>query len=107
GRARMIVRYREKLGGFVNLSQLLEVYTIDSSLYADLLPHLTLDPNLIRPLLVNSDSLIHPYLNQKLAKVVVNYRKQHGPFQSIDDLRQVKAIDSQTIERLAPYLRFE
>ncbi|MFM7768888.1 MAG: ComEA family DNA-binding protein [Bacteroidota bacterium] len=107
GRARMIVRYREKLGGFVNLTQLLEVYTIDSSLYADLLPHLTLDTNLVRPLLVNSDSLNHPYLNQKMAKVVVNYRKQHGPFQSIDDLKQVKAIDSQTIERLAPYLRFE
>ncbi|MGR6087485.1 MAG: ComEA family DNA-binding protein [Arcticibacter sp.] len=107
GRARMIVRYRESMGGFVKLSQLLEVYSIDSSLYAELLPHLTLDPNLIRPLRINSDSIYHPYLNQKIAKVVVNYRKQHGPFQSIDDLRQVRAIDVPTLERLAPYLRFE
>ena len=107
GRARMIVRYREKLGGFVRLSQLLEVYTIDSTLYADLLPQLILDPSLIRPILINTDSLNHPYLNQKIAKVVINYRKQHGPFQSIDDLRRVKAIDSPTLERLAPYLRFE
>lgn len=107
GRARMIVRYRESLGGFVSLSQLLEVYTIDSSLYAELLPQLVLDPNLIRPLQINSDSIYHPYLNQKMARVVVNYRKQHGPFQSIDDLRQVKALDLPTLERLAPYLRFE
>jgi len=107
GRARMIVRYRESMGGFVKLSQLLEVYSIDSFLYAELLPHLTLDPNLIRPLRINSDSIYHPYLNQKIAKVVVNYRKQHGPFQSIDDLRQVRAIDVPTLERLAPYLRFE
>lgn len=107
GRARMIVRYRESMGGFVKLSQLLEVYSIDSSLFAELLPHLTLDPNLIRPIRINSDSIYHPYLNQKIAKVVVNYRKQHGPFQSIDDLKQVKAIDAPTLERLAPYLRFE
>lgn len=107
GRARMIVRYRESLGGFVKLSQLLEVYTIDTSLYTELLPHLTLNPRLIRPIQINSDSIYHPYLNQKIAKVVVNYRKQHGPFQSIDDLKQVKAIDSPTLERLAPYLWFE
>ena len=107
GRARMIVRYRESLGGFVKISQLLEVYSIDSTLFAEVKPHLILDPNLIRPLNINSDSIYHPYLNQKIAKVVVNYRKQHGPFQSIEDLKQVRAMDDNTIQRLAPYLRFE
>ena len=91
----------------MKISQLLEVYTIDSALFAELKPHLILDQNLIRPLNINSDSIYHPYLNQKIAMVVVNYRKQHGPFQSIEDLKQVRAMDDNTIQRLAPYLRFE
>ncbi|MFN5324518.1 MAG: helix-hairpin-helix domain-containing protein [Bacteroidota bacterium] len=107
GRARMIVRYRESLGGFVYLNQLLEVYTIDSTLFNELLPRMRLGPFEIRKLNMNADTLRHPYLNRKASEAVTQYKKQHGPFRSIEDLKKVVLIDAITLDKLAPYLTFE
>ncbi len=35
----------------------------------------------------------------KLAAAIVEYRKENGPFQSIDDLLKVKGIGSKMLER--------
>lgn len=107
GRARMIMRYRESLGGFHTIEQLLEVYTIQPSLLDSIRPQLTLDADKVRTFNINADTIRHPYLNQKVAKVVMAYRKQHGPFQSVDDLKRVKMLDENALRKLAPYLRFE
>ncbi len=107
GRARMIVRYRESLGGFVDIGQLLEVYSIDSALVQSIRPHLKVNPSLIRALDINADTIKHPYLNRKVAQSVINYRKQHGNFKSLSVLEKVVLLDATTIRKLAPYLRFE
>lgn len=107
GRARMIVRYRESLGGFVDLNQLLEVYTIDSVVLASIRSNLRVNTALIRNLDINADTIRHPYLNRKSAQSVINYRKQHGNFKSLTDLEKVLLLDASTIRKLAPYLRFE
>ncbi len=38
-------------------------------------------------------------IGPKIAAAIVEYRKQHGPFQSIDDLLNVKGVGSKTLER--------
>jgi len=107
GRARMIFKYRERLGGFVSINQLLEVFTMDSTVFQAILPYIVLDVGKIRKLNLNSDSLYHPYLNKRVASALVAYRKQHGNFIDINDLRKVAVLDEQMWRKVAPYATFE
>ncbi len=43
-------------------------------------------------------------IGEVLARRIVDYREQHGPFQSIDDLNQVHGIGDVTLEKMRPYL---
>jgi competence protein ComEA len=46
-----------------------------------------------------------PGVGETLAKRIVEYRQEHGPFHDFDDLRRVRGIGPRTLERLTPYLR--
>lgn len=35
----------------------------------------------------------------KLAKAIVQYRTEHGPFETVDDLQKVKGVGAKTIEK--------
>ena len=45
-----------------------------------------------------------PEVGQGTAQRIVDYRKQHGPFEDVEDLRNVRGIGPKTLERLRPYL---
>ncbi|HZZ29283.1 MAG TPA: helix-hairpin-helix domain-containing protein [Pirellulales bacterium] len=45
-----------------------------------------------------------PEIGQTLAQRIVEYRRQHGPFQAVDDLRHVRGIGPKTLERLKAYV---
>jgi competence protein ComEA len=45
-----------------------------------------------------------PEIGQTLAHRIVDYRRQHGPFQAVEDLRHVRGIGPKTLERLKAYL---
>ncbi len=107
GRARLIYKYREKLGGFISVKQLLEVFTIDSTTLEIMEPHIRLDVSRIRKINFNSDSLYHPYLNRKTASAIIAYRKHHGNFIDINALRNVTVLDEQMWRKVAPYAAFE
>jgi hypothetical protein len=49
----------------------------------------------------------HPYLPYGQAKVVLNYRKQHGVIGDYKTLLEIKLVDSLVWKRLRPYLNFE
>ncbi len=38
------------------------------------------------------------------AKAIVEYREKHGPFKSVDDLKNVKGFGKKTIDKLRPEL---
>ncbi|MDE6439733.1 MAG: helix-hairpin-helix domain-containing protein [Bacteroidales bacterium] len=106
--ARRIVAYRERLGGFVDKAQLLEVWGVDSALYARIAPSLELGSGPVRPLYINRMSVQelkqHPYLDYYQAKEIVRYRERYGAFQTPADLRKVNLLDAETCARLAPYI---
>lgn len=109
GRARAITNYRERLGGFVALEQLLEIRAIPDSVYQHILPHLTLRTGPYRRLEINRwpvDSLRHPYLGKQFARMIVAYRGQHGPYATVSDLMALPLADEEIIRKLAPYLTF-
>lgn len=106
--ARRIVNYRKRLGGFVSVEQIAEVWGMPDSTYQALKPRFTVTSVEVQKLNINSlpfDSLkTHPYINYNLAKVIVNYRSQHGPFARIDDLQNVSLVTDSIYRKLQPYI---
>lgn len=107
-----IVKYRDKLGGFIHMDQVKEVYGLDSAIVSRLKEMTFIDRNFV-PARLNINQLTekelaaHPYLNWKIAKAIAAYRFQHGVFKSLDDLGQVKLLDEHTRQRISPYLTLE
>jgi competence ComEA-like helix-hairpin-helix protein len=111
-RALRIIAYRDKLGGFVNMQQLSEVYTLDSVVIEKLSKaSFIADQFIPQKIHINTASdyqlAAHPYLVKSVAKAIVAYRFQHGKINSVDDLRKIQACDAKTIQKITPYLDFE
>ncbi|MDI1232959.1 MAG: helix-hairpin-helix domain-containing protein [bacterium] len=104
-----IVSFREKLGGFYSLDQLNEVYGLQPEVIENIKPRFSnnLMPN--RFIEINSISVEelgqHPYVKKALAQIIINYRTQHGPFKSVDDLLNVKVLDEKALEKIKNYIK--
>ncbi|HRP00652.1 MAG TPA: helix-hairpin-helix domain-containing protein, partial [Flavobacteriales bacterium] len=111
--ARGIVRYREKLGGYRSLEQLSEVYVLRDKpdAVARITPLLVVDTLMVRRIPINTctveDLAAHPYAGWKVAKALIAYRAQHGPFIAVEGIRGCALIDEDLFRKLAPYLRVE
>jgi len=53
------------------------------------------------------DLLCLPGMNLKVAQNIVNYRIEHGPFHTIQELQKVSGVGPKSIQRWEPFLRFE
>ena len=108
--ARRIVNYRDRLGGFVSTTQLLEVYGFTPDLLAHISPNLILDTGNIRRIPINSIPLKqlirHPYIEYYQARNIVSLRNQGVQFLTADDLRAIPSMTDSTLQRLLPYLDF-
>ena len=107
--ARNIVEYREKLGGFIEKTQLLEVYSFDSSRMSNIESLIVIDTVELRKVNVNSDDfktlLRHPYIEYEDVKKIVNHRESKGMITNWETyLKVVKRDDVD--ERLKWYLEF-
>lgn len=110
GRARAIVKYREWLGGFIRVEQLREIRAIPDSVYSVIREKLICDSIPYRKLEINRlsyDSLKHPYLSKQLARLIVNYRDQHGHFRGTEELLRLPLADAEILRKLAPYISFK
>lgn len=110
GFAKRILTFREHLGGFAASQQLKEVYGIDTTWVAQNLRKFLIGKGVYRPIYINRviwNEFRHPYLPYAQAKVVLNYRRQHGIIADFVALMQIKLIDPIVWERLKPYLNFE
>lgn len=107
-RAAAILKYREKLGGFVNVEQVGETYGLPDSVFQKIKGSLSLQPGEITRIPINgateSELKAHPYIGWQWAKIIVAYRNQHGPFQSVDDLMKIHIIKKEWLDRVRPYL---
>lgn len=107
--ARRIIRYRDMLGGFVALTQLKEVYGLDTAVIRRITSRLVI-PETFHPRQLNlntasySELSAHPYLSSALVKAIIAYRRQHGNFKSTEDLKQVQAVTNTAYEKIKPYL---
>ena len=102
-----IVFYREKLGGFVNANQLLEIRKFDAQKLEDIGTFIHLGSGEVRMLDVNTadfESLnAHPYISYDVANSIVKMRAQK-PFQKLSDIKRSMLIDDELFEKLRPYI---
>jgi DNA uptake protein ComE-like DNA-binding protein len=106
-----IVRYRERLGGFRNLQQLMELYKMDSAKLIKMLPQLCLDSIPIRKLSLNNadfkEILKHPYIDYETTKYIVNKRNKLGKFASLYQLQDPVHFNDSLYQKLLPYIQLD
>lgn len=105
-----IIKYRTNLGGFHSQNQVLEVYGVKEETAASLWEFFEFDALVFKKITINTATLedlsAHPYISYSEAKVLIAYRKQHGKFQSAEDLLKIKIFKSAWVEKIKPYLDF-
>ncbi|HQK97843.1 MAG TPA: helix-hairpin-helix domain-containing protein [Bacteroidia bacterium] len=107
GRAKAMVKYREKLGGYLSVDQLKEIKCLPDSVLNILFKYVITDGKVLKKINLNSqsiDSLMHPYMPKPFARLIVNYTQQHGKLQSVNDLSRLPLYDEEILRKLAPYL---
>ncbi|MEQ1746342.1 MAG: helix-hairpin-helix domain-containing protein [Saprospiraceae bacterium] len=111
-RAGQIVRFREKLGGFVRIEQVAETFGLPDSVFQTIQPYLRVEAPLLAKINLNTATEAelnnHPYINFKQAKLIAAYREQHGAFTKPQDIQRIAALsDKDWLSRIMPYLSVE
>ena len=113
GYAKMIVAYREKLGGFYKAEQLLEVYKFTDETYQKIKHQLSVDTTLIRKIKINQATVkelkSHPYISYYQALSIVENRELQPAmrYNSLYDMVVDEDLKEEDILRVAPYFSFE
>lgn len=111
GLSRRIIKYREKLGGFYSADQVAETFGLPDSTYHKIRPSLNIGSHAIKKININiatADELkAHPYIRYLLAKVIVEYRNQHGVYTSPSDIKHIMLVNDSIYKKLSPYLSVE
>ena len=105
--ARKIVDYRERLGGYYRVQQLLEIEDFpETAVSFFIIP----DGTEFRKMNLNRLSLNelkrHPYIGFYRARAIVDYRRLHGHIESLQQLKLLPDFTPEAIERLEPYVEY-
>ncbi len=110
GYAGRICRFRDALHGFVSIDQVGETFGLPDTVFQRIRPMITLDTR-AEGIAINAwtaeELAGHPYIRPKEARILTNYRMQHGPYRQPEDVRAAMAIpDTHRLQLLVPYWRF-
>lgn len=108
--AKNIIKHRNALGGFVSKEQLMEIWKLDEEKYAAIEQYLYVDLSKVKKINVNTceaKDLKSPYINWNMANAIVNYRKHHGKYKTLEEIKQTDLVDEETYRKIVPYLTAE
>lgn len=104
-----IVKFRDKLGGFVHPGQYGEVYGLRPEVVQYLKKNVYISSG-FRPQCLNINTadirtlVAHPYLTYQQAQAIVRYREQHGLFANVAALDALVLMDEAMLNKIKPYL---
>lgn len=105
-----IINFRNRLGGFYDVEQVKETFGLPDSVFQKIKPMLQVVGE-VKKINLNNTSLedlkIHPYIRYHLANALVQYRLQHGNYQSVEDIRKIMILTEENYQKLKPYLVIE
>ena len=109
--ARRIINYRNRLRGFINKEQLKEVYGMDDDRYAEMQAQVSVDPTHVQKIHINKvdfDGLKYfPYLSFKQMNAIIQFREQHGDYDSLNDMRNIAILNDEILRKIEPYIDFK
>lgn len=109
--SRRIVEYREKLGGYVSIGQLREVYGMTDDLYSSISQYLELGGKPVKTINVNTADfkalISHPYIDKDITLAILNYREFAGSIKSTDELVRQKALSKAQYDKISKYISVE
>ena len=108
--AKRIIEYRNRLGGFLNKEQLKEIYGLDDEKYNQIKSQINIDPVRITKIKINQVDFEglrrFPYLTNKQTNAIIQYRNQHGNYNSITDMRNIMILNDDILRKIEPYIVF-
>lgn len=105
--AKRIIKYRDLLGGFLYFDQIQQTYGIKPEVLNELAKNVFIGTEIKKIKINQLTNQKHPYLNYNQIRIINAYKKQHGDFKTLDDLKEIKILDENTISKIGPYLDFE
>jgi competence protein ComEA len=107
--AKKILKMRKIMGGFSDVDQLSECKILPDSVYQKIKSQITADSEKMDKININTAgfrSLIqHPYFDENLVKVLLNYRQNHGNFSSLTQLKRIRVLTQEKYEKIVRHLR--
>lgn len=105
--ASRIHRYRNRLGGFINMEQLFEIKGMDQERYETIKPYIILKDKTLTKINVNQDEfkalLRHPYLEYEQVKAIVNHRERKGLIGNWEQLKEITGEVNPLLEHYVTY----
>ena len=109
--SKRIVAYREKLGGFIALEQVREVYGMTDELYNSISANLEIKGEPVRTININTADfktlVSHPYIDKNIANAILNYRDFAKTIRSTDELVKQKAVSKNEYDKISKYISVE
>lgn len=110
--ANRILRYRDKLGGFTSVEQVGKTYGISDSVFQRIQPLLRLDAGAVMAANAGLDLNIasalqlsaHTGIPEAIARAIVVYRKQYGPFRTVADLKKIVVLSDSLFQLIEPFV---
>jgi DNA uptake protein ComE-like DNA-binding protein len=106
--ANRILKYRDLLGGFYSVNQLLEVYNFPEETFQKIENRVSADTLLLKKIRLNfaeySDLIRHPYLDKKQVNALLKFREKNGSYYELEQVISNDLVDNETFSKLKPYL---
>lgn len=109
GFSKRIINYRNKLGGFLSIEQLKEVYGLPDSTYNHIKDKIVIEPDKIIKININTSTEAelanHPYIGKYMAANIIKLRNDIKSFKNIAEIRQVPLINEEKYRKIVPYIQ--
>ena len=108
--AQHIIRYRDLLGGYHKIEQILELECVTTENFNTFSQQIYADTERIEKIYINfarpKQMEVHPYVTNRMLKRIINHRELKGGWSTIEEMTDANIMSEDEAMRIAPYLDF-
>ena len=109
-RAMAILKYRELVGGYYDVTQILDLEIIPEADFYQFSSQIWCDSSKIKKININfarpNEMVYHPYVSRRNLRRIINHRELKGGWSTIEEMIESNIFTKEEAQRIAPYLDF-